>query len=226
MLRAGINDPNNLKIIAGLSEQNIIRLKNDQPINVPIRSFGINISGDLIIMYGQTEESIAKKLKKVGILGQISTPNLDPKLVSQSALIDQYSKILIATVGLPRSGKSTWAKTQAWPIVNPDAVRLSLHGHRFIAEAEPFVWASVKLMINSLFLAGHNIVILDACNNTRKRRDELKDSKYQVFFKHIDTSAETCFERAITENDEAIIKVIERMNLQHQPLEEDERMWP
>ena len=26
---------------------------------------------------------------------------------------------LVVTVGLPLSGKSTWAKTQGWPIVNP-----------------------------------------------------------------------------------------------------------
>ncbi len=30
---------------------------------------------------------------------------------------------LILTVGLPRSGKTTWALEQGWPIVNPDSIR-------------------------------------------------------------------------------------------------------
>ena len=83
-------------------------------------------------------------------------------------------KTLIAMVGLPRSGKSTWAKKAGHPIVSPDAIRLALHGQRFISEAEPFVWAIAKAMVRALFLAGHSAVILDATNNTRKRRDEWK----------------------------------------------------
>jgi predicted kinase len=33
---------------------------------------------------------------------------------------------LILTVGLPRSGKTTWAKQQGVPMVNRDAIRLAL----------------------------------------------------------------------------------------------------
>ena len=40
-------------------------------------------------------------------------------------------KEIIVTVGLPRSGKTTWAREQGYPIVNPDSIRLSLHGKRF-----------------------------------------------------------------------------------------------
>jgi predicted kinase len=50
-------------------------------------------------------------------------------------------KILILTVGLPRSGKSSWSRQQTFPVVNPDSIRLALHGLRFAPEAEPFVWA-------------------------------------------------------------------------------------
>jgi len=39
-------------------------------------------------------------------------------------------KILILTVGLPRSGKSTWAAKKGFPIVSPDAIRLAMHGMR------------------------------------------------------------------------------------------------
>lgn len=49
-------------------------------------------------------------------------------------------------VGLPRSGKSTYAMNQGVPVVNPDSVRLALHGQPYIAEAEGMVWAVVFLM--------------------------------------------------------------------------------
>ena len=79
-------------------------------------------------------------------------------------------RTLYATVGLPRSGKSTWAKQSGLPVVCPDAIRLALHGEAFIDLAEPFVWAIAKTMVRALFEAGHDAVVLDACNATAKRR--------------------------------------------------------
>jgi predicted kinase len=81
---------------------------------------------------------------------------------------------LILTVGLPRSGKTTWARAQGVPVASPDAISRALHGQRFIGVAEPFVWAIAKLMVRALFLAGHPTVIVDATNTTQKRRDEWK----------------------------------------------------
>ncbi len=132
--------------------------------------------------------------------------------------------ILIATVGLPRSGKSTWSRIQTWPIVNPDSVRLAIHGERFNVQAEPFVWLVVKTMIRALFLAGHQVVILDATNTTRKRRDDLRSTEWETHFKLVDTPVEICLQRAIS--DDEIIPVIKRMAAQYEPLTEDERKWP
>lgn len=105
-------------------------------------------------------------------------------------------KLLICTVGLPRSGKSTWSraysKQHGIPIVCPDAVRYAIHGQRFVYHAEQYVWATVNAMIRALFIAGHNQVILDATNVTRKRRDVLKSDDYEVAFHHIDTPVELC----------------------------------
>ena len=135
--------------------------------------------------------------------------------------------ILIATVGLPRSGKSTWSRVQSLPIVSPDAIRLAIHGERFNAQAEPFVWLVAKTMVRALFLAGHEVVILDATNTTRKRRDDLRSTEWwETYFKVIDTPKETCLARATRENDTKIIPVIERMAAQYEPLEVDEREWP
>lgn len=44
--------------------------------------------------------------------------------------------ILVITVGLPRSGKSTWAKTLGAPIVSCDAIRQALGVYPFVPKAE------------------------------------------------------------------------------------------
>lgn len=142
-----------------------------------------------------------------------------------AGISDDYNKILILTVGLPRSGKSTWARTQAYPIVNPDSIRLAIHGQRFHGPAEPLVWATAKIMVRSLFMAGHKTVILDATSCTRTRRDEWKSKEWGLFFKMIDTSKDECLSRAVKENDQVIIPVIERMSASFEPLGEDEKRW-
>ena len=110
-------------------------------------------------------------------------------------------------------------------MVNPDSIRLALHGQRFIALAEPFVWAVAKVMVRALFLAGHNTVILDACNTTRKRRDEWKSEDWLTRFIQISTSKGTCIERAMTIGDIEILPFIERMDAQYEALEDDEPAW-
>ena len=102
------------------------------------------------------------------------------------------------------------------PIVSPDAIRLSLHGHTFIGTAEPLVWATAKLMVASLFEAGHKAVILDACNTTRKRRDEWLDNRWEINPITFPASKEVCIERARLTGREDIIPTIERMAEQMQ----------
>lgn len=130
--------------------------------------------------------------------------------------------ILMMTIGLPRSGKSTWAKQQNIPIVNPDSIRLALHGQRFLPEAEQMVWAMAKYMVKSLFLAGHNTVILDATNITKSRRDEWKSKHWVRSFIEIDASAEECLERAIDDID--IQPIIKKMSADYESPSVDECM--
>lgn len=116
-------------------------------------------------------------------------------------------KKLVGTIGLPKSGKTTWARKQGHPIVNPDSIRLALHDHDYIRLAEPFVWAIAKVMVRALFEAGHEVVILDATNTTEKRREEWMSDEWETEWHIIATPKSVCLERA----DETMKPVIERM---------------
>ena len=117
--------------------------------------------------------------------------------------------LLICMVGLPRSGKSTWAREQGFPIVSKDAIRLALHGERYLQQAEGWVHTISKTMVHSLFMAGHDTVILDETNgNYERRRQWWSGVPWDVKFKVIDTKEEVCIERAEDDGDEVIIPVI------------------
>jgi len=124
------------------------------------------------------------------------------------------NQTLILTVGLPRSGKTTWARQQGHPIVNPDSIRLALHGQRFQLEAEPMVWAIARYMVKALFLAGHHTVILDATNTTEMRRREWNDRDWVTVLHVVPTSRDECVRRALDQDDLYIVPVIDRMAAQ------------
>lgn len=112
--------------------------------------------------------------------------------------ISQGNK-LIMLMGLPRSGKSTWAQAQGYPIVCPDAIRLAKTGQRWWGPIEHEVWATARTMIRALFLAGHKIVILDSTALKQSQRDNFKcseDVPWERYVQYIDTDIETCKERA------------------------------
>lgn len=126
-------------------------------------------------------------------------------------------KTLWMTVGLPRSGKTTSAMGMKMPIVNPDSIRIALHGQRFIGEAEPMVWAMAKYMVAALFEAGHDDVVLDATNTTVKRRDEWVDERWRRMFIPMAADETECLARAARLNDSYIVPIIEKMAAQYEP---------
>lgn len=131
-------------------------------------------------------------------------------------------KTLICTMGLPRSGKSTWTREQNLPIVNPDAIRLAIHGQRFWAPAEKQVWATADLMVKALFNAGHETVIVDATNTTRKQRDQWQSDEWDTAFHHVDTLPAICESRALYDQMPDLIDVIRNMTENFESLEDDE----
>ena len=132
-------------------------------------------------------------------------------------------ELLIVTVGLPRSGKSTWAKAQGFPIVNRDSIRYALRSDSLIWQRRRMVAAIALCMVRALFLAGHTHVIVDETCTTRKRRAFWKKTVPQTtVFKYIATPADVCRARAVAETDAAILPVIDRMAAQFEPLGDDE----
>lgn len=132
---------------------------------------------------------------------------------------------LICTVGLPLSGKTTWAKEQRFPIVNPDAIRLELYGQRYWQAGEQMVWAITNLMVRALFRAGHQHVILDATNITRKRRDAWISEAWDTRFHRITIDVSVCLERARGAGDKKIVPVIEQKQKDSEDLAPDEIVW-
>jgi len=119
---------------------------------------------------------------------------------------------VILTVGLPYSGKTTWAMDQGLPIVSPDAVRLAMHGQRFIGQAEPWVWAQAHAMLDALVAAGCYRVIVDATNVKPKRRMEWieRHPRLRFSFALFPATREECLRRARDAGDTEIRDVIDR----------------
>lgn len=137
-----------------------------------------------------------------------------------------YKKpVLVLTVGLPRSGKSTWAMQQGVPVVNPDSIRKVLGAYPFHPPAEQMVWAIAHTMVSALFTAGHKVVILDATNTTQRRRAEWASKDWVRVYKVFETSAEVCTERALADPTQKQLVdngVIMRMLRQYEPVGNNE----
>ena len=118
--------------------------------------------------------------------------------------------MLYLLVGLPFSGKSTWAKAQGVPIVNVDALRYAIHERRFDSKYEDLVWFHAKIMAEALFRAGHDDVILDATNTTHRGRNGwayLFDVCHVMFMPPV----EECIEKAIQCGRRDMVSNIQRM---------------
>lgn len=129
------------------------------------------------------------------------------------------ANVLYMTVGLPRIGKSTWARHQDIPMVNPDSIRKVIHGKPFDKEHENLVWWTAKIAVKQAFLAGHEKVILDATNLTKAARDQWIDPMWEriaVVFTINDL--QTLRERAMFTNQEYLLPIIDRMAATMQPI--------
>jgi len=137
------------------------------------------------------------------------------------------STLMIVTIGLPRSGKSTWAKKMAkekgYAIVNPDAIRLALHGQAFYGDAEPMVWGIAQTMTRALYEAGHRGVIIDATNTTEKRRIMWRMMHPRIIWAVFDVPLEVCIARAKEGDNSDLFDIIMRMHKAMEPLRDEDQ---
>lgn len=140
-------------------------------------------------------------------------------------MTDEHKPTLVLTMGLPRAGKSTWARKQGCPIVNPDSIRMAMHGLAFVKECEPYVWAITRTMVRALFIAGHDRVILDATNTSRERRDAWKAELWNREIRIFDTDPLLCKKRAVDTEKEFLVPVIDRMHEGWEEVAQDELGW-
>jgi predicted kinase len=80
--------------------------------------------------------------------------------------------VLVVMVGLPASGKSTYAAANFRHVVSPDALRLELSGRAFDRRVEEDVWAIAFDRLAELLEDGA-IACFDATSLTRHRRRKL-----------------------------------------------------
>jgi predicted kinase len=129
--------------------------------------------------------------------------------------------------GLPRSGKTIWAKRlerEGWVRICPDDIRRELHGQPFVKEAESRVWSVARDRARSL-LKGDHKVLIDATNLTRRSRRSwrmLADEFGLILDIYlVETPLEVCLERntgtgAVPED------ILRRMNETYQRPTENE----
>jgi predicted kinase len=80
--------------------------------------------------------------------------------------------VLVVMVGLPGSGKSTYARTNFRNIVSPDRIRLEQFGTAFDPDIEQEVWDGAFGEARRLLGAGA-VVCFDATSVSRRRRFRL-----------------------------------------------------
>jgi hypothetical protein len=82
--------------------------------------------------------------------------------------------------------------------------------------------AVAHYMVEALFLAGHDIVVLDSTSISKKKRNEWKSTKWVRKYKLFSTSVATCAEQAKKDGRQHLIDDIESMAKAFEPLSEDE----
>jgi predicted kinase len=132
-------------------------------------------------------------------------------------------RILIFTIGLPRSGKTTVVnqlrgRFEQFIKISADDLRWLVYGHKFFSCGEDYVWAARKTMLRYLLSQGFPVIV-DETNTTKERRNDIikycRYEDYKVWGLFVNTSKETCIQRIYDEDtieEVSLIKATERMS--------------
>lgn len=131
---------------------------------------------------------------------------------------------LYTLIGIPGSGKSTWANENAGIrnaiIVSSDEIRRELYGDPSIQGNKTQVFEALHKKVKSLLESGHN-VIFDATNIYRRRRCETLRMyrNYENIAVYFCTPFDECVRRNAGRDRVVPDEVITRMNEQMEPPE-------
>lgn len=126
-------------------------------------------------------------------------------------------------VGLPRSGKSTYAKkiqkyANAYGgntvIVSSDEIRLLEYGQRYLAGGERYLWKTHGIVLKVLMQQQFDVIV-DSTNINKVHRATLielaKEFGYRTHAVCFTTDVAECVERALKDGMEDLVPVIEQM---------------
>jgi len=136
-------------------------------------------------------------------------------------------RILIFTVGISHSGKSTIVKQLQGRFnqlirISADDFRLLVYGQVFYSEGEKYVWAVRETMLNYLLSQGKPIII-DEVNTTRERRRDIiykaLKHEYKVYCVFVGTDLDTCLSRINRKNESYVNLYVNLINAQCKKLQ-------
>jgi len=121
---------------------------------------------------------------------------------------------LILTVGLPKSGKTTYAASLAHPMLSLNAIG---NGNGDVASVQ-----AIRTAAALLFASGHQAVVIDAENTTRHRRYQWQCDGWLCEWHRLMTPTEICVLRAEMGGRDDLVPLIRGMARAFSPFVPDE----
>jgi predicted kinase len=133
---------------------------------------------------------------------------------------------LCITIGLPKSGKSTFLDEHTSTevtILCPDDFRWAIYGQEFFKQGEPFVWACVEAAARAILRRGGSVVI-DATNTTTAARSTWRKLAHEFDLQLLALVFKTPYDVCIARAENHMVPVIARMYKQWEDIQEWEKI--
>jgi predicted kinase len=117
---------------------------------------------------------------------------------SGEARLDERPRVVVL-VGLPASGKSSWARRHGVAVISTDELRWLLSDDATNQNIHRLVFAALRYLLRKRLELQRPLTFVDATNSTRHERrvyiklGQLYDARVEAAF--FDTPVETCKER-------------------------------